>query len=167
MKILLLLLLFSVQVFSLEPLTAREKNIFAALILETFSSDSRKIMEEPIINVLGEINPDSAAKVLGLAIDKLGNYKGPITPSYVKGVIVGIDAGVNLGVSAAVATQLESKGSTVAPNISQQSPSDDNIANDSAGSPDDNIANDSADDYSEEQPDTDTPVDTPETLYNN
>jgi hypothetical protein len=162
MKILLLLLLFSVQVFSLEPLTAREKNIFAALILETFSSSSRKFMEEPIINVLGEINPDSAAKVLGLAIDKLANYKGPITPSYVKGMILGIDAGVNLGVSAAVATQLESKGSTVAPNISQQTPSDDNIA--------DGSADGSADDYSEqEQPDIieDSPEDTPETLYNN
>lgn len=162
MKILLLLLLFSVQVFSLEPLTVREKNMFVSLILETFSSDSRELIEGPIVNVLGEINPDSAAKVLGLAIDKLANYKGPITPSYVKGMILGIDAGVNLGVSAAVSTQLESKGSTVAPNISQQTPSDDNIADGSA------------DDYSEqEQPDIiedspeDISEDTPETLYNN
>ncbi len=121
MKILLLLLLYSVQMFGEEPLTARETSTFASVILDTFSAKSQEVMKEPIVHVLSVINPDNAAKVVELVIDKLRNHEGPITPSYVEGMMVGIDAGVS---ASGAHAQVESQSSTVA-NISVQPPSDD------------------------------------------
>lgn len=167
MKILLLLILFSIQVFSAEPLTAREKSNFASMILDTFSSSSQKVMEDLIVNVLGEINPDNAAKVVELAIDKLRNYEGPITPSYVKGMIVGIDAGVkgiivdiDADVSASGAhDQAESQSIIVSPNIPAQQPSDDQqLITDGSSAADSSITLDTAIE-SEQDPEQTTAVD--------
>ncbi len=130
MKFLYLPILLSIQLFGgVEPLTAREKNTFALQILGDFPSDSQEVMREPIEKALSEINPDNAAEIVKSVTNILRNHKGAITPSYVEGVMVGINAGIS---APGVHTQVGSESSTAAQNISEQSPLDDHIADDSS-----------------------------------
>ena len=64
-------------------------------ILDTFNKEHHQLIQPYIHEALSKINPENTKDLLNLCVDTLRNQQGTITPTFLAGVIAGINASLN------------------------------------------------------------------------
>ncbi len=64
-------------------------------ILDIFPEDSKSAIRASVSEALSKINPVHIKELLKLTVEALHNHNDPISPSFVAGLIAGINAGLN------------------------------------------------------------------------